>query len=319
MPDPIIMIPADLIVAGDNDRKEFDEQKLAEFAAAIEKHGLPQEPLVRPLPDGRYEIVFGERRTRAMRDVLKWTEIPCKVREMDDETASALMLAENTNRTDLNPIEEGEGYRKRMERFGWSIEKIARIAGKSIQHVKDRLAIVALAEDVQHFVKTGAFPIGHALLLNGLDINRQRIALRVYNAAKSMPLTRFREEVIAKLRAEQDAESQQSLFALELMLVEAVEQDAGGPPSGKAARTGAPIDRRMPRVRLSMTDNVGAIMDRYITDLLAQGLETEAAALGNVYNALVAFKWTSVPSGSLLAKTAEQEADALMHVQRIDK
>ncbi|MCP4644493.1 MAG: ParB/RepB/Spo0J family partition protein, partial [bacterium] len=89
----ITQVPARHIVAGTNDRQVFNAAELAELAASIDEHGLAQPPTLRPIDDDRFEIVAGERRVRAMRDVLKWSEIPALVRAMDDETASAIMLA----------------------------------------------------------------------------------------------------------------------------------------------------------------------------------------------------------------------------------
>ena len=88
------------ILAGDNDRRHFDASALEDLAASIAADGLGQPPTVRPFGEG-YQLVCGERRTRAMRDVLGWTSIPCIVRDMSDAEASALMLAENTARAGL--------------------------------------------------------------------------------------------------------------------------------------------------------------------------------------------------------------------------
>ena len=104
----IANIPVSSIAAGNNDRKEFDPVKLEELAASIAAHGLAQPITVRPLSGliPGFEIVAGERRFRAISRVLQWDTIPAIVRDLDDEAASAIMLAENTGRADLNPIEE---------------------------------------------------------------------------------------------------------------------------------------------------------------------------------------------------------------------
>ncbi len=91
-------IPADLIDAGPNDRQTFSESALVELAASIAAHGLAQPPTVRPVGD-RFEIVAGERRGRAMRDVLGWATIPALVRTMTDAEASTVTgWAERTGR-----------------------------------------------------------------------------------------------------------------------------------------------------------------------------------------------------------------------------
>ena len=242
MTQEIIHIPRLQIEAGKNDRKIFDEAALAHLAASINKHGLLQPPTVRPIgktADGLplYEIVAGERRIRAL-DVLGWELIPCLVRELSDEEASALMLAENTARVDLDPITEANAYQVRVTRFDWSYDRIAETAGVSVDLVKERLKLLRLVPEVQHFVRTRALPIGHAMAMIDLDANRQRIALRVFNASVSMPLAGFKE-VVKRLQEEQDSESQMGLFTLEMQMIEEVKADSAQVTRGKTARTGA--------------------------------------------------------------------------------
>lgn len=111
------LVPVEHIVRGDNDREDFNPTGLLELADSIRANGLAQKPVYRKRADGMYEIVAGERRTRAMRDLLGWRHIPAEVSEdMDDRTASAIMLSENRGRRNLNPIEEARGYAKRLDR-----------------------------------------------------------------------------------------------------------------------------------------------------------------------------------------------------------
>src|SRR5690348_15618000 len=113
----ITHVPADQIVAGLNDRETFHLGDLEALAANIAANGLLQPPVYRKLGAG-YQIIAGERRTRAMRDVLHWPLIPALVVEMDDEAAVAAMGSENRCRVQLNPIEEAKGYQNGMARFG---------------------------------------------------------------------------------------------------------------------------------------------------------------------------------------------------------
>jgi ParB family transcriptional regulator, chromosome partitioning protein len=305
--DKIHQIPCTQIVPGSNDRKVFDEIKLRELATSIQEHGLAQPITVRPIEGKQqYEIVAGERRFRAISEVLQWETAPCLVRELSDEEASAIMLVENTSRVDLDPIAEANAYQVRVTKFEWDAKRIAEVAGVSVERVRARLQLLRLAEDIQHFVRTNAFPIGHALTIVDLDMNRQRIALRVFNAAKSMPLSRF-QEIVQELISQQIEESQLDMFADFW-----VKQVTDEPPTrrGKHAKTGAPIAHTLPSVKITGKDSTGDILDRYITELLQQGHAEAAAAIGNVYNALVAGNWVSVPVNSVLAKTAEGDATA---------
>jgi ParB/RepB/Spo0J family partition protein len=290
---------------GSNDRKHFDANALQDLAASIQQHGLAQPITLRPRGE-RYQIVAGERRFRAIRDILQWDTAPCIVREMDDEQASAIMLAENTGRVDLNPIEEAEAYQARRKEFTWTTARIAEVAGVSEQRVKDRLELLTLVPEAQHLVRFGHFPLGHAKEMAALDNNRQRIALRIYNEATHMPLSKFKG-VVETLRVQQ---SQDSLFDLEALLMEQVQEDNQQAKSGKKAKTGAPTRADLPPVRFQATDNVARIMDRYIFDLLEKGHAEEAAVLGNLYNTLVAHNWASIPGEALLPKISTIEASA---------
>lgn len=124
-----------------------------------------------------------------------------------------------------------------------------------------------------------------------------------------MPISRFAEVIVAPLRAQQEAESQISMFDLELLVMESID-DPTTPLSGKAARTGAPVNRALPAVKVSAKDGVGDIFDRYIQSLIAAGHEDAASAVGTIYTAMVAGNWVRVPPASVLAKTAETDVAA---------
>lgn len=300
------MINAALIVAGGNDRQHFDTTALEDLAASIDAHGLAQPPTLRPVAGGRYEIVAGERRCRAMRDVLGWESIPALVRDLSDEEAAAIMLAENTGRADLNPIEEANAYRLRVDRFGWDEQRVAQTAGVSVQRVRDRLALLELVEDIQHFIRTGAFPVSYARLLTELDSNRQRIALRLFNTSSSMPMHRWRD-VVRKLREDQIKESQMGLFDLEALLAAQLAEHEDRPVKGLRARTGAPAGRDLPPVRYSKADSMAPIFDRYIRLLQEEGEDTGAAAVANIYNLFVARGWVTVTDNVVLPKISDAE------------
>jgi ParB/RepB/Spo0J family partition protein len=301
----IRQIAVSKIQAGNNDRKVFKEETLRELAESIRLHGLAQPITVRPVGDG-FEIVAGERRFRAMSQILGWDKVPALVRELSDEEASAIMLVENTSRIDLDFIAEAQAYQARIEKFGWTMEKVAEVAGVSAERVRSRIKLLKLADDVQHMVKIGQLPLGHAMAMENLDINRQRIALRVFASAKHMPMARW-QEIINELYSQQVSESQMSLFSLESMLMDKVESDNVSALRGKKAITGAPINKKLPKPRTTANaEPTGAMIERYIRDLQDGGHEDAAATIGTLYNALVAGNWLSVPVGSVLAKTGDE-------------
>jgi len=292
------MVPVALITAGDNDRKTFDPAGLQELANSIRDKGLLQPITLRRLRTGEYQIVAGERRYRAMSGNLQWSAVPALVRDLTDEEASALMLLENTSRTDLNPIEEATAYQVRIEKFGWSHPRVAEMAGVSLARVQKRLSLLKLAPEVQILVKHGNLPIGHAETLASLDTNRQIRALHVYQASPSMSLTSFREAVNT-LQAAQD---QALLFDLENFLVMQAVEDAQNPDSGKKAETGAPERHDMPEIILKATDTAADVIARYILDLQTAGLHHEAGAIGTLYNRLVKGNYLSRAKGHVFAR-----------------
>jgi len=295
MPE-VTEISCSQIIPGSNDRKHFERAALEDLAASIQKHGLAQPITVRPL-GAVFQIVAGERRFRAISQVLQHPTAPCIVREMTDQEAAAIMLAENTGRADLNPIEEGNAYQVRIQQFGWTVDQCAETAGVSPELVKRRLSLLKLVAEAQHLVAFGHLPIGHAESLAPLDANRQRIALRIYQESKSLPLPQFRH-IVSELLAEQ---SQDSLFGLENFWVQQVQEAADLPRRGKHAFTGAPTRSDLPPVEQdAATDTAATIMDRWISSLLEQGLAQEAAVAGTLYDALVRMNYLSVPQNAEL-------------------
>ena len=145
-------------------RKHFDETALSELAQSIEKHGVIQPLLVRPLSAGGYQLVAGERRWRAAR-IAGLTQVPVVIRDLSDEDAMALSLIENLQREDLDPIEEAEGYRTLMETFGITQEEAAARVGKSRPAVANLMRLLSLPKDVRAMVSAGTLSPGHARAL----------------------------------------------------------------------------------------------------------------------------------------------------------
>lgn len=153
-------------------RKEFREEDLADLEASIRVNGLLQPVTVRPSPSGSgYELIAGERRFRAAQR-LGWAEIPAIVREIGDRELLTLSLVENLQRTDLNPIEEAEGYQQLMSTFSLTQQATADIVGKDRSTVANMLRLLALPASVRRQVREGAISLGHAraLLSLGDDI-----------------------------------------------------------------------------------------------------------------------------------------------------
>ena len=149
-------------------RKDFDDTALAELADSIREHGMLQPLLVRPMVNGRYQIVAGERRWRASR-MVGLAEVPGVIREMTDTEAMELALIENLQRKDLNIIEEALGYKTLMETYGFTQEKVAQRVGKSRPVIANALRLLSLPPKVEKMVRDGQISAGHARALLSLD------------------------------------------------------------------------------------------------------------------------------------------------------
>ena len=134
---------SDIVPNRDQPRKQFDEEALAELADSIAQHGVLQPLLVRPMTDGTYCLVAGERRWRAAR-LAGLSEVPVVIREMDDREMAELALIENLQREDLNPMEEARGYQTLMDSYGLTQEEAARVVNKSRPAVAHALRLLRL-------------------------------------------------------------------------------------------------------------------------------------------------------------------------------
>lgn len=147
-------------------RRTFDEASISTLADSIKEHGLLQPILVRPLEGGGYQIVAGERRWRACR-MLGMSEIPVQIREISDHHAAQIALVENLLRENLNPVEEAQGYKDLVERYGMTQEEVAKSVGKSRSSVANMLRMLNLPEEVQDLLRKGRLTAGHAKALGG--------------------------------------------------------------------------------------------------------------------------------------------------------
>ena len=149
-------------------RNDFDEMALSELAESIEQHGVLQPLVVRPLANGSYQLVAGERRWRAAR-IAGLTEVPVVIKELTDEEVIEIAMIENLQREDLNPLEEALGYRYMMDELKITQEQAAEKVGKSRPAVANALRLLKLPNEVQEMVKNNLISPGHARALLGFD------------------------------------------------------------------------------------------------------------------------------------------------------
>jgi ParB family chromosome partitioning protein len=153
-------------------RTRMDEASLAELAESIRARGVIQPIVVRPVKDGQYEILAGERRWRAAR-IAGQERVPALIREVPDEVALGIGLIENIQREDLNPIEESSGLKRLIDEFHLTHEEVARAVGRSRTAVTNLLRLLDLAASVQDMLQDGKIDMGHARALLSLSKARQ--------------------------------------------------------------------------------------------------------------------------------------------------
>lgn len=143
-------LPVDMIDRDPSQpRKVFDEAALGELAASIEENGLKQPITVRPIGDGRYQIVIGERRWRAHRILQERSEVEvieilCHVRKMDDATKAIDAIIENLQRVDIGPMEEANAFQQAMEICDLDVAGLAKKLGKQEWRINERLSLLNL-------------------------------------------------------------------------------------------------------------------------------------------------------------------------------
>jgi ParB family chromosome partitioning protein len=186
-------------------RKEFNAQELAELQASLRENGLLNPIAVRPAPSGDgFELIAGERRLRAAAG-LGWSEIPAVVKEIDDRALLTLALVENLQRTDLNPIEEAEGYRHLMRDFSLTQAEVAEVTGKERSTVANVLRLLQLPDSVRKMVHARQLTLGHARALLTLDDEKRIIALALEIVAQGLSVRdverRARDGAAPRVRA----------------------------------------------------------------------------------------------------------------------
>jgi ParB family chromosome partitioning protein len=168
-------------------RKHFDDARLNELAESIKSQGIIQPLVVRSMPDGRFELIAGERRWRASQRA-GLHKVPAVIREAAESQAFELALVENLQREDLNPIEEAEGYQRLIAEFAYTQETLSTRVGKDRSTVTNALRLLKLPAQVRAMVIEGRLGMGHARALLGLDSEAsiERLARQTVSRALSV-------------------------------------------------------------------------------------------------------------------------------------
>jgi len=226
------VLPVDIIERGRfQPRRDFNAESLQELADSIAAQGVVQPIVVRPLAEGRYEIIAGERRWRAAQQA-GLSDIPVVVRDVPDKTAMAMGLIENIQREDLNPLEESTALQRLLNEFELTHQQIAQAVGKSRTTVTNLLRLLDLNEDVKSYIEQGSLEMGHARALLGLKGQIQSETAKKV-AARGLSV-RETEKLVRRLQS-------------------------GETVSG-SARPAKPEDPNIRRLESGLTDKLGAMV-----------------------------------------------------------
>ncbi|TGN39586.1 ParB/RepB/Spo0J family partition protein [Marinobacter confluentis] len=166
-------IPVDLIQRGRfQPRRDMDPAALQELADSIRQQGVMQPVVVRPISEGRFELIAGERRWRATQ-MAELDRIPAIIRDVPDDAAIAMALIENIQRENLNPVEEAFALQRLQEEFGLTQAQVAEAVGKSRTTITNLLRLISLSEDVRVMLEHGDLEMGHGRAMLTLQPEQQ--------------------------------------------------------------------------------------------------------------------------------------------------
>lgn len=171
--NPVVSIPVSKIVANPHQpRRHFAEDELRDLAESIRKHGVLQ-PLLVTKVDGGFELIAGERRSRAAK-LAGLAEVPAIVKEATDQDKLEIAIVENLHRSDLNPMEKARAYRRLIDDFKLTQEGVAIRVGKSREQVANTLRLLDLPEEIQEALAAGKITTGHAKAILGARSETER-------------------------------------------------------------------------------------------------------------------------------------------------
>lgn len=188
---------ADIQINPKNPRRDFDEQALQELSTSIKLHDIIQPLTVSKLPNGKYQLIAGERRFRASK-LAGLKDVPAYIRQANDQQLLELALLENIQRENLNAIEMALSFKRMMEELNYTQEQVAERMGKERSTVTNYIRLLKLPPDIQAAVRNNTISMGHARALVNIDtIDKQ---LYVFKEIQQKQLSvRQTEELVRKL------------------------------------------------------------------------------------------------------------------------
>ena len=200
-PAAVRNIPVDKVTPNPNQpRMAMDKAGLEDLTASVREHGVLQPILVRPQPNGHYQLIAGERRWRAAQGA-GMESIPALIEEIDDETALEIAVIENLQREDLSPIDEAMIYDKMIREHGYSIRKLAQKLGKDKGYLENRLRLADAPPEIRELVSLRKDTLSHAYELLKVDDPKKRKHLADMVARGELSLIKLREKIDGAPRA----------------------------------------------------------------------------------------------------------------------
>lgn len=192
------VIPLDRIDSNpEQPRLAFDQSTLEELAASIREHGVLQPILVRPLLEGRFQLIAGERRWRASK-IAGMATIPALVEDIDDATAMEISIIENLQREDISPLDEAAMYDRMTRDHGYSIRRLAEKLGKDKGYIENRLRLADAPIEVRELVSLRKDTLSHAYEIMKVADPRKRRKLAEQVARNELSLVKLRERIEGK-------------------------------------------------------------------------------------------------------------------------
>jgi ParB family transcriptional regulator, chromosome partitioning protein len=189
------LVPIDRIEPNpEQPRLAFDEATLIELASSIREHGVLQPILLRPIDDGRFQLIAGERRWRATR-IAGLIAIPALVEDIDDDTALEISIIENLQREDISPLDEAAMYDRMIREHGYSIRKLAEKLGKDKGYLENRLRLADAPPEVRELVSLRKDTLSHAYELMKVTDPKKRRRLADQVARNELSLVKLREKI----------------------------------------------------------------------------------------------------------------------------
>jgi ParB family transcriptional regulator, chromosome partitioning protein len=188
-------------------RRRVKEEALKELTESIKASGVVQPVVLRPTPNGRFQLVAGERRWMASQRAGK-TTIPAVVRQISNEQAMEITIIENLQREDLNPIEQARAFERLSREFGLTQEQIATRTGKDRASIANFIRLLKLPMGVQDTLETGALSFGHGKVLVGLANSPQQLEKITKEIVEKQLSVRQTEELVSRIMNPEELEKE---------------------------------------------------------------------------------------------------------------